>query len=62
MKNAAWAALLINLVLAILGVLQGADWINLIGTSGAGWAVAILASLNTLAHAFTPAGPGMKQG
>lgn len=45
--------LVANLVLAIVGVLQGFDWVHVVGSSTAGWVVVVLAALNAGAHAIT---------
>ncbi len=59
--NSAWLALILNVVVAVIGVLQATDWVSLVGTSTAGILVALLAAANAVAHAFTPAGPALKQ-
>lgn len=45
--------LVANLILAIVGVLQGFDWVHVVGSSTAGWVVVVLAALNAGAHAVT---------
>lgn len=46
-------ALLANCAVAVIGVLQGVDWVHVAGSSTAGYVVAILAGLNAVAHAVT---------
>jgi hypothetical protein len=58
--NGAWIALLLNVFLALIGVLQAADWVNLVGSQSAGLITAVLAGANAIAHAITPAGPAAK--
>lgn len=48
-----WVVIAGNCLLALVGVLQGVDWITLVGNSNAGWAMAGLAAINALAHYFT---------
>lgn len=42
-----------NCVIALIGVLQGVDWVHVVGSATAGIVVAILAALNAGAHALT---------
>ena len=53
----AWIPVFMNAGVATLGALQGADWIHLAGSSQAGWIVSILGVMNTIAHAYSGAGP-----
>ena len=46
-------ALVANLIIAIVGVLQGVDWVHVVGSATAGWVVMVLAVLNAGAHAST---------
>jgi hypothetical protein len=45
--------LIANCVIALLGVLQGVDWVHVAGSSTAGWIVTVFAVLNAAAHALT---------
>jgi hypothetical protein len=51
--NGTWLVIAGNCLLALVGVLQGVDWVTLVGNSNAGWAMAGLAAINALAHYFT---------
>lgn len=44
-----------NCILAVVGVLQGIDWIHVAGSSTAGWVAVALAGINAVAHAITGA-------
>lgn len=44
-----------NCMLAVVGVLQGVDWVHVAGSSTAGWVTAVLAIVNAAAHAVTGA-------
>jgi len=48
-----WIVILANCVLAIVGVLQGVDWVTLVGSNVAGWVLAIIAAANAVAHYYT---------
>ena len=48
-----WVMIAANCVLALVGVLQGVDWVHLAGTSTAGWVVMVLAAANAAAHYYT---------
>lgn len=52
-----WIAILCNCVVAVVGVLQGVDWVHVAGSSNAGWIAAILAAINLLAHYYTGTPP-----
>ena len=56
-----YVIIVLNALVAVIGVLQATDWVSLVGSSTAGIVVAILAAANAVAHAFTPAGPAAKQ-
>lgn len=45
--------LIANCIIAVIGVLQGVDWIHVVGSTTGGWVVAILMGLNAVAHALT---------
>lgn len=48
-----WIVILCNCVIAVVGVLQGVDWLHLAGSQTAGWVAAVLAALNVVAHYYT---------
>lgn len=48
-----WLVILANCVLAMVGVLQGVDWVSVAGTSSAGWIAALIGVVNAVAHYFT---------
>lgn len=50
--NGTWIVIGANCLLALVGVLQGVDWVHL-ASSNAGWITAILAAANAAAHYFT---------
>jgi hypothetical protein len=52
--------LIVNLGLAIIGVLMAADWVTLVGGAGAGWVVIGLSALNSILHAVTGNAPIVK--
>lgn len=52
-----WVVILCNCVIAIIGVLQGIDWVHLAGSQTAGWVAAVLAALNVIAHYYTGPAP-----
>lgn len=51
--NGTWIVIVANCALALFGVLQGVDWVTLIGSANAGWVVALLAAANAAAHYYT---------
>lgn len=53
-----WIVIAANCALAVLGVLQGVDWVHLVGGQSAGLVAAVLAFANVLAHYYT--GPEVK--
>jgi hypothetical protein len=48
-----WIVIAANCILALVGVLQGVDWLHLVGSSTSGWVVMLLAAANAAAHYFT---------
>lgn len=48
-----WLMILCNCILALVGVLQGVDWMHLVGSQASGWIAAVLAAANALAHYYT---------
>lgn len=48
-----WIVIAANCVLALVGVMQGVDWMHVAGSSSAGWITAILAAANAAAHYLT---------
>ena len=62
MSNPAWIALLINMVVAVLGALQAADWIHIVGSEKAGWIALAIAAANGALHAITEPGVPTKLG
>lgn len=48
-----WLVIAGNCVLALVGVLQGVDWVHLVGSGASGWALAALAMANAAAHYLT---------
>lgn len=55
-KGTASAAAL-NCLIAIIGVLQGTNWVAIVGPINATWAVAALAAANVIAHGLTGPAP-----
>lgn len=55
-----WIAIFVNCALAVLGVLQGIDWVHVVGSQTAGIIVAVISAANVLAHYYT-ADPGSKK-
>lgn len=47
-----------NLASALVGVAEGVDWISLVGSSHAGWALALVSVANILLRAATTSPPG----
>lgn len=47
------AAIYANAVVGVLGILQGMDWVSLVGSSTAGWVALGVAVANGIAHQFT---------
>lgn len=52
-----WAAIAINCIIAVVGVLQGVDWVHLIGSSTGGWVAAVICAINAGAHYMTGGQP-----
>lgn len=48
-----WTSAIANGALALVGFLQGADWIHLVGPQLASWITAGVALVNTALHSFT---------
>lgn len=48
-----WIVIIANVALAVAGVLQGVDWVHLVGGQTAGFIVATLAAVNAIAHYYT---------
>lgn len=48
-----WLVIGANCIIALVGVLQGVDWVTVAGSASAGWVTAILAAANAAAHYFT---------
>lgn len=48
-----WVAIAASCVLAVVGILQGVDWVTIAGSSSVGWITAILGVINAAAHYFT---------
>lgn len=59
-----WKTILINSLFAIFGVLESADWINLIGSDKAGYAATTIAIINMIlrTRTTTPAFKGNSDG
>lgn len=56
-----WIMIACNCIIAVVGVLQGVDWVNLAGNQTAGWVAAVLAALNVIAHYYTGPAPVTQQ-
>lgn len=48
-----WLVIICNCLLAVVGVLQGIDWVHVVGGQQAGWIAAALAFVNVIAHYYT---------
>lgn len=46
-------SIVVSCLLAVIGVLQGVDWVHVIGSQSGGWVVAVLMGLSALLHAVT---------
>jgi hypothetical protein len=47
-----WLVIAANSVIALVGVLQGVDWLHLVGPT-AGWIAAVLSAANAFAHYYS---------
>lgn len=46
-------SIVVSCLLAVIGVLQGVDWIHVAGSQAAGWITAVLMGGSALLHALT---------
>lgn len=60
MKTNPWTYIVVNSLVAVLGVLTAVAWPPVVGPQAAPIVVAVLAAANAVAHAF--AGPGPASG
>lgn len=54
-------AIIANCAVAVVGVLQGVDWVHVVGGQTAGIVVALLAGINVLAHYYTGNPPAVSK-
>lgn len=55
-----WRTLILNLAVAIFGVLEATDWTSLLGADKAGWAVLAIAMANMAMRTITTGQIGEK--
>ena len=55
-----WRTILLNLAIAIFGVLEAADWTTVLGSDQAGWLVTIVALANMALRSMTTTPLGEK--
>ena len=48
-----WIVIVANCAVAVVGVLQGVDWVHVVGSASAGIVAAVIAGINILAHYYT---------
>ena len=50
-----WISMLLNIAVAVVGVLQAADWVNIVGSDTAGLVATTIAVANMVLHYFVKA-------
>ena len=55
-----WRTIILNVAVAIFGVLEAADWTSVLGADKAGWAVLVVATANMAMRTITTGHIGEK--